>query len=67
MSMFRKLAGIQYWGEEGLTQPCLDSVMRLLQYDDHILNVKILSDGERFCLLIKIQPIDLSQSNPAFQ
>lgn len=54
-----KLAGIQYWGEDGITQECLDAVMRLLQYDDHISKVRVLSDGERYCLLITLGEFDL--------
>lgn len=54
-----ELAGIQYWGEDGITQECLDAVMRLLQYDDHITKVRVLTDGERYCLLITLGEFDL--------
>ena len=54
-----KLAGIQYWGEDGITQECLDAVMRLLQYDDPITKVRVLTDGERYCLLITLGEFDL--------
>src|ERR1700753_4331815 len=53
------VAGIQYWGEPGITQECLDAVLRLLQYDDHIKEVRILSASGRHCLLITIEPHDL--------
>ncbi len=53
------LAGIQYLGEDGVTQVCLDAVMRLLQYRDHITKVRVLSDGERYCFLITIGEFDL--------
>lgn len=55
----KDLAGIQYWGEDGITQECLDAVMRLLQYDDHVTRVRILNDGERFCLLVNLGEVDL--------
>lgn len=57
--MSKDLAGIQYWGEDGITQECLDAIMRFLQYDDHITDVKILSDGERYCLLMTLKEFDL--------
>lgn len=49
-----KLAGIQYWGKEGVTQECLDAIIRLIQYDDRIENVMILTSNERHCLLVSI-------------
>lgn len=55
----KDLAGIQYWGEDGITQKCLDAIMRLLQYDDHITDVKVLSCNERYCLLLTIGEFDL--------
>ena len=59
MSSSKDLAEIQYWGEDGVTQECLDAVMRLLQYDDHITKVRVLTDGEKCCLLITIGEFDL--------
>lgn len=52
-------AEIQYMGEPGITQTCLDAVIRLIQYHDHIKEVKILSNSNRHCLLITIQPHDV--------
>jgi hypothetical protein len=49
-----KLAGIQYWGKEGITQECLDAIIRLIQYDDRIDNVRILTSKEKYCLLVTI-------------
>ncbi len=49
-----KLAGIQYWGKEGITQECLDAIIRLIQYDDRIDNVRILTSKHKYCLLVTI-------------
>jgi hypothetical protein len=54
-----RLAGIQYYGEAGITQECLDAVLRLIQYDDHILKVKILTSPNKHCLLITVKTHDL--------
>lgn len=57
---FKKLAAIQYWGEDGITQKCLDAVTRLLQCDsDYVSKVRVLTDGERYCLLITLDQYDL--------
>jgi hypothetical protein len=64
--MSKDLAGIQYWGEDGITQECLDAIMRFLQYDDHITDVKILSDGERYCLLLTLGEFDLAAIKSGF-
>lgn len=52
--MASKLAGIQYMGEEGVTQDCLDAIMRLIQYGDKINRVRILSSSDRHCILLTI-------------
>jgi hypothetical protein len=53
------LAGIQYVGEPGITKPCQDAVLRLLQFGDKIHKVRILSCGEDHGFLITISPEDL--------
>lgn len=53
------LAGIQYWGEEGITQECLDAIIRLIQYDDQIKKVRILTSPKKYCLLVTINHGDL--------
>ena len=59
MGLFKSnLAGIQYGGVAGITQPCLDAVIRLIQYDEHIKEVRILSNGARYGLLITVHPND---------
>lgn len=55
----KDLAKIQYSGEDGITQECLDAIMRFLQYDDEITDVKVLFDGERYALLLTIGEFDL--------
>ncbi len=60
-------AGIQYWGEAGITQECVDAVQRLIQYDDHIMDVKILTAGSTHALLIKIHPHDLIAIKTGFK
>ena len=62
----RDLAGIQYWAEDGITQECLDAIMRSLQYDDHISDVKILTDEDRYCLLLTIGEFDLAAIKSGF-
>ncbi len=54
-----KLARIQYWGEAGITQTCLDAVVRLLQYNDQLSKVHILTSRGRHGLLITVEPIEL--------
>lgn len=54
-----ELAGIQYMGEAGITQECLDAVLRLIQYDEQINKVKILSASGRHALLLTINSHNL--------
>lgn len=60
MFLFKsKLAGIQYWGKKGITQEALDAVIRLIQYDDRIKQVRILTSPRKHCLLITLDYGDL--------
>lgn len=61
MSIFGgKLAGIQYVGKAGISNTCLDAVMRFIQYGDYIKSVRILSAPDKgHCLLITINSGDL--------
>lgn len=54
-----KLAGIEYAGLPGITKPCQDAVLRLLQFGDKIQKVCILSCRGEHSLLITIFPGDL--------
>lgn len=63
----KESAGIQYWGVEGITQECLEAVERFLQYDDRITEVKILSDGERYCFLMTLGESDLVAIKSGFR
>ncbi len=54
-----KLAGIEYAGQPGITKPCQDAVLRLLQFGDKIKKVRILSCNGEHGLLITISPDDL--------
>lgn len=53
-----KLAAIQYAGEEGITQACLEAILRLLQYDDRIKEVRVLSAKDKCCLLVYTESSD---------
>lgn len=46
-------------GLPGITQGCLDGVMRLIQYDDRITLCRILTSGNSHALLLTIVPGDL--------
>lgn len=54
-----RLAGIEYAGRPGITKPCQDAVLRLLQFGDKIKKVRILSCNGEHGLLITISPNDL--------
>lgn len=46
------LAGIEYHGIPGGSQDCQEAVMRLLQFGDHIVRVRILSFSNSHCLIM---------------
>lgn len=50
-----KLAKIQYHGEEGRTQPCLNAITRLLQSGCEIEKVKLLTFGNSHCFLLSVK------------
>lgn len=52
-------SGIQYVGLPGVTQECLDGVMRLIQYGDRIQRARILSAANMHGLLLTVVPGDL--------
>jgi hypothetical protein len=60
MKLFRSnLAAIQYGGVAGITKPCFDAILRLIQYNDQIKEARILSDGSgRYGFIITIHPHD---------
>ena len=49
-----KLAKIQYHGEEGITQSCLNAITRLIQSDCQIEEVKLLTLENRHCFLLSV-------------
>ena len=49
-----KLAGIQYIGLAGISQECKESVMRLIQFGDHIKKVHILTSPDSHALILTI-------------
>jgi hypothetical protein len=57
------LAGIEYHGGPGVTQLCLDAIMRLIQFGDQITNVQILSSPGAHvtdhCLILTVNVGDL--------
>jgi len=56
-------AGIEYHGGPGVTQLCLDAIMRLIQFGDRITNVQILSSPRTHvtahCLILIINNGDV--------
>jgi len=50
---------IQYLGLPGITQECLDGIMRLLQYEDRIVRARILSASGDHGFLLSVQPENL--------
>ncbi len=50
----KKLAKIQYHGEEGITQSCLNAITRLIQSDCQIEEVKLLTLRNRHCFLLSV-------------
>ena len=51
-NQLKNLAGIEYAGQAGVTQECLDAIMRLIQYGDLIKKARIISaSGEHGFLL----------------
>lgn len=48
------LAGIEYAGLAGVSQPCKQVIIRLIQFGDKIHQVKILSCGQNHCMLLKV-------------
>lgn len=57
--MSRQLAGIEYAGLPGISLACQEAVERLLQFDDRIVRVRILSSKDRHCLLLTVGEFDL--------
>ncbi len=54
-----ELAGIEYIGKSGITKPCQDGILRLLQFGDKIKKVHVLSCGGEHGFLITISPNDI--------
>lgn len=50
--MTSKPAGIQYAGEPGLTLPCQEAVLRLLQFGDKIKHARIITSDQEHGLLL---------------
>jgi hypothetical protein len=55
----KTLAGIEYAGRQGITKPCQDAILRLLQFGDKIKKIRILSCGGEHGFLITISPNDI--------
>src|SRR5258708_11101043 len=49
-----KLAGIEYAGVEGISRPCQEAVMRLVQFRDDITVARILSASRTHCFLLTV-------------
>ncbi len=52
------LAGIQYAGEPGDTNECVDAVVRLVQCNSHVSRARILTSERNHCLLLTVCPGD---------
>lgn len=52
-------AGIQYSGEPGSSKDCQDAVVRLIQHGDPLTSARILTNGNRHCLILTLGEVDL--------
>lgn len=50
----KKLAKVQYHGEEGITQNSLDAITRLIHFGCQIEEAKLLTYGNRHCFLLSV-------------
>jgi hypothetical protein len=50
------LAGIQYLGEDGVTQPCKRAIVGLLQEGERVTTARILTQGTTHAFLLIINP-----------
>ncbi len=57
--MSKARIGIQYGGVPGITQPCLDAIMQLIQYNEKITRARILSAYGEHGFLLTIDHGDL--------
>ncbi|MCK4615211.1 MAG: TIGR02391 family protein [Thermoplasmata archaeon] len=53
------LAGIQYLGLPGTSQPCQDAILQLLQFNVKIGKTRILSNDNEHCLLLTVDTYNL--------
>ena len=58
-SSISKFAGVEYYGIPGCTQECVDSIMRLIQFNDKILKARILSCNKDHGFLLTINIGDI--------
>jgi hypothetical protein len=56
---YASLAAVEYHGQAGTTQECMEAVMRLIQFNDHIIQARILTWRNHHCLLLSINVGDL--------
>jgi len=54
----QKLAGIQYHGVSGATQPCIAAIARLIQCGEWISMAQLLTSGNSHCFLLTIGESD---------
>jgi hypothetical protein len=47
------VAGIQYMGESGISSTCKESIIRLIQFNDKILQTRVLSCSNKHALLLR--------------
>lgn len=53
-----RLAGIQYAGLPGISEACVQAIQRMLQYNDHIVSAKVLTNDHDHCLLLVVDEYD---------
>jgi hypothetical protein len=58
MVVWNKLAEIQYVGLPGISEACVQAVQRMLQYNDHIVSAKVLTNEHDHCLLLVVDEYD---------
>ena len=59
LGITKSLAGIEYTGQSGISQECINAVRRLIQYGDRIGQARIISCSARHCLLLTVNADDL--------
>lgn len=61
-----QLGGVQYHGEDGVTQACIDAVVRLVQSGAWIIKALLLTSRDRHCFYLKLRESEQIIIRPGF-